>query len=85
DKGMGVLVNPNLHDYKLPTMLDIPQVQAGAADTVDPATHVGAKGIGEPPMIPTAAAIANAIYNATGARIRELPITPDKVLKALKG
>lgn len=85
DGGIGVLLNANLHDYKLPTMLDLPEIQAGAVDSVDPATHVGAKGVGEPPMIPTAAAIANAIYNATGVRIRDLPITPDKVLKALKG
>lgn len=85
DKATGLMVNPNLHDYKLPTMLDVPEIQPLAADSVDPATNVGSKGVGEPPMIPTAPAVANAIYNATGVRVRELPITPDKLLKALKG
>ncbi|MBI4334650.1 MAG: molybdopterin-dependent oxidoreductase, partial [Chloroflexi bacterium] len=85
DKDTGLMVNPNLHDYKLPTMLDVPEMQALAADSLDPATNVGSKGVGEPPMIPTAPAVANAIHNATGVRVRELPITPDKLLKALKG
>jgi xanthine dehydrogenase YagR molybdenum-binding subunit len=84
DKGTGIMLNPNFHNYKIPTILDIPQVVPGVAEGVDPANNIGAKGIGEPPMIPTAPAIANAIYNAIGVRIKELPITPDKILKALK-
>ena len=48
-------------------------------------SDVGSKGLGEPPIIPTAGAIANAVYNAIGIRIKDLPITPDKVLNALYG
>lgn len=84
DKGTGIMLTPNLHAYKLPTMLDIPEVVPGVAEGSDPANNIGAKGIGEPPKIPTAPAIANAIYNAIGVRLKELPITPDKVLRALK-
>ncbi|MBI4243918.1 MAG: xanthine dehydrogenase family protein molybdopterin-binding subunit, partial [Planctomycetes bacterium] len=49
----------------------------------DPEGPFGAKGIGEPPIVPTAAAVANAIYNATGIRMFELPMTPERVLKAI--
>lgn len=84
DKGTGIMLNPNLHAYKLPTILDIPEVVAGVAEGADPANNIGAKGVGEPPVIPTAPAIANAIYNAIGVRLKELPITPDKVLKSLR-
>jgi xanthine dehydrogenase YagR molybdenum-binding subunit len=84
DKGTGIMLTPNLHAYKLPTILDMPEIVPGAAEGSDPANNIGAKGIGEPPKIPTAPAIANAIYNAIGVRIKELPITPDKVLRILK-
>ena len=53
-------------------------------ETNDPEGPFGAKGMGEASLLPTSAAIANAIYDAVGVRIRELPITPDKVIKALK-
>ena len=78
DDQTGVMINPNLEDYKVPGTMEIPEIVSIAYDTDRKIT-----GIGEPPTIPTAAAIANAVYNAIGIRIRELPITPDKVLNAL--
>ena len=63
---------------------EIPEVDFAFIETMDPEGPAGAKGIGEAPAICTAAAIANAFYNATGVRIYELPFTPEKVLRALK-
>ncbi len=85
DRNTGKSVNPNLEDYKIPTALDIPDIDSnwvGPADHI--ATNIGAKGAGEPPIIPPAAAIANAIANAIGVRIYDLPITPAKILDALR-
>ncbi|HEX9990254.1 MAG TPA: xanthine dehydrogenase family protein molybdopterin-binding subunit [Chloroflexia bacterium] len=80
----GVVLNPNLQDYKVPTLADTPQMTACGIDIPDTAAnHVGSKGAGEPPIIPTAAAIANAIFNAVGVRVRELPITRRRMLEAL--
>lgn len=78
DDQTGKMINPNLEDYKVPGTMEIPEIVSIAYDTDRKIT-----GIGEPPTIPTAGAIANAVYNAIGVRIRELPITPDKVLNAL--
>ena len=66
------------------TTLDLPEIKPILVETNDPACPFGAKGIGEIVLVPTAAAIANAIYDAVGIRIRELPITPEKVLQALR-
>jgi xanthine dehydrogenase YagR molybdenum-binding subunit len=79
DDQTGRMLNPNFEDYKLPHTQEIPEIDCVLYD--NPIGKV--TGIGEPPVIPTAAAIANAVFNATGARITELPITPDKVLAAL--
>lgn len=85
DHASGVQLNANLADYKLPTIADIPPIDVLRIDIPDlVANPTGAKGAGEPPIIPTAAAIANAVADALGARIDELPITPEKVLDALK-
>ncbi|MDH5406836.1 MAG: molybdopterin-dependent oxidoreductase, partial [Candidatus Aminicenantes bacterium] len=85
DSATGNLVNPNMRDYKIATSLDIPEVDTLFVDMVDPMINIlGAKGLGEPPRIPIAAAIANAVYNAIGVHIREIPMTPEKVLQALK-
>jgi len=85
DDSTGNLVNPNLRDYKIATSLDIPEIVPLFADLVDPRiNNLGSKGLGEPPRIPIAAAVANAVYNAIGVHIRETPMTPDKVLQALK-
>jgi len=80
----GILKNGNFLDYKMPTARDVPPVQAVIVETDEQAGPFGAKGIGEPGLVPTAPAIANAIYDAVGVRIKDLPITPEKVLKALK-
>jgi CO/xanthine dehydrogenase Mo-binding subunit len=82
----GRLMNPRLLDYKLPSILDVPKVKPVLIEepiTAGP-TPYGAKGVGEPPIVPTAAAVANAIYDAVGVRVYSLPLTAEKVLKALK-
>ena len=79
------MVNPNLRDYKIATSMDIPEIVPLFVDIVDPRiNNLGTKGLGEPPRIPASAVIANAVYNAIGVHIREIPMTPDRVLQALK-
>lgn len=81
DDRFGRLINGNFADYHVPVNADIPQIEAIFIDKPDPIINpIGTKGIGEISLIGVAAAIANAIYNATGKRIRELPITPDKLI-----
>ncbi len=84
DHRYGRLMNANLGDYHVPVNADIPQINAlfvNKADTnINP---IGAKGMGEIALIGMAGAVANAVYNATGIRVRDLPITPDKMLGAL--
>lgn len=84
DKKTGRPLNPSLLDYKVPTAPDIPTLEAITVETIDPAIPLGTKGAGELAMVSPAPAIANAIYNAIGIRFKELPITPAKVLRALK-
>ncbi len=85
DDTTGTLVNPNWRDYKIATSMDIPEIIPIFVDIDDPHINIlGTKGLGEPPRIPIAAAIGNAVYNAIGVHIREIPMTPDKVLEALK-
>ncbi len=75
--------NPYLLDYKLPTMADIPEVHVDFVDAPSPnAGPKGLKGIAEPPCVPTPGAIANAIARATGTRVHELPMTPERVWRA---
>jgi xanthine dehydrogenase YagR molybdenum-binding subunit len=83
DPNLGVMVNPDFLNYKIAGPKDCPEIQAIAFDVASGFNNVGMMGLGEPPTIPTAAAIANAVANAIGARVRSLPITPDKVLAAL--
>ncbi len=78
DPQTGRMLNANLEDYKVPGTFEIPEIKSIVFDT-----HRKVTGVGEPPCIPTLGAIANAVYNAIGVRIRELPITPDKILTAL--
>ena len=80
----GRLMNANFLDYKMLTAKDVPPVEAVIVETDEKDGPFGAKGIGEPGLVPTAPAIANAIYDAVGVRIKDLPITPEKILKALK-
>ena len=80
----GKVMNSNFLDYKILTAKDVPNIEPIVIETNDPQGPFGAKGIGEPGLVPTAPAIANAIYDAVGVRITELPITPERVLAALK-
>jgi CO/xanthine dehydrogenase Mo-binding subunit len=80
----GQIMNPNFRDYKILTAKDAIEIETPVIETVDRDGPYGAKGIGEPGCVPTAPAIANAIYDAVGVRITDLPITPEKVLAALK-
>lgn len=79
----GYVMNPTFHDYKLPTASDIPEIHFYPIETEDPQGPYGAKGVGEAPLIPTAAAIANAVSDAIGVRINRLPLTPERVLAAI--
>ncbi|MFQ6070840.1 MAG: xanthine dehydrogenase family protein molybdopterin-binding subunit [Candidatus Aminicenantales bacterium] len=81
----GKIQNPDFRDYKIPTIreIDFP-IDVEFIETDDSFGPFGAKGVAEPGLVPTAPAIANAIYDAIGVRIRTLPITPEKILAALK-
>ncbi|EFK09374.1 putative 4-hydroxybenzoyl-CoA reductase, alpha subunit [delta proteobacterium NaphS2] len=79
----GQLMNPSLLDFKIPTAMECPPTTLLEVGTPDPIGPYGAKEIGEGLLITTVPAICNAIYNAVGVRITELPITPEKILKAL--
>ncbi|MBI3078383.1 MAG: xanthine dehydrogenase family protein molybdopterin-binding subunit [Deltaproteobacteria bacterium] len=81
----GKVLNPNFADYRLPTAMEQPEVIPILVETPHRDGPFGAKGVGEVTLGPTSAAIANALYDAIGVRIRDLPITPEKVLQALRG
>ncbi len=86
DEFTGKMLNANLYDYKMPAIYNVPEIEVIIVSEGDAKiSNTGVKGIGEPAMIPTPAAIANAVYNAIGVRLKSLPITPDKVLMALQG
>jgi CO/xanthine dehydrogenase Mo-binding subunit len=86
DPTTGTVVNANLEDYKLPTHADCPEIVIEFIDKPDPhASTLGLKGLGEPPIVPTAPAIANAVYHATGVRVRTSPITRHRFLEARAG
>jgi 4-hydroxybenzoyl-CoA reductase subunit alpha len=80
----GKILNPSIADYKLIRSLDMPETKILEIDTYEPEGPFGAKEAGEGLTNPTAGAIGNAVYNAVGVRINNLPITPEKVLRALK-
>ena len=80
----GRIANPSFLEYKLPTACDMVLPKVILIESNEPNGPFGAKGVAEPGLVPTAPAIANAIYHATGVRITSLPITPDKVLTALE-
>jgi xanthine dehydrogenase molybdenum-binding subunit len=79
----GIVLNPNFQDYRVFYINDVSPLKSILIESIDPAGPYGAKGLGEMGMVPTAAAIANAIYDAVGVRIKDLPITPEKILMAL--
>lgn len=84
DKKTGGMLNADFENYRIPGALEIPEIDVVAFDVANGGNVVGAAGLGEPPVIPTAAAVANAIANASGVRVRELPMTPDRVLAAIE-
>jgi xanthine dehydrogenase molybdenum-binding subunit len=81
----GVIRNPNFRDYKLITAPEIPEIDVTFIESLDGEGPQGAKGVGESPAICIAAAVGNAIYNATGVRLTALPFTPEHVYRALHG
>jgi xanthine dehydrogenase YagR molybdenum-binding subunit len=83
DRQTGMMVNPNLEYYKILGPRDTPEIDITLIEQYQGRNSTDAGGIGEPATIPTTAAVANAFYNATGARMRELPMTPGRVLAAL--
>ncbi|WP_294256007.1 xanthine dehydrogenase family protein molybdopterin-binding subunit [uncultured Sphingomonas sp.] len=80
DERKGRIMNPSLAEYHVPVHLDVPEIDVIWTDIPDPHTPMGAHGVGEIGITGVAAAVANAIYNATGRRVRDLPITLDKLL-----
>jgi CO/xanthine dehydrogenase Mo-binding subunit len=78
----GQMMNSSLLDYRMPTSLDLPMIDTVIVEVANPGHPYGARGVGEVPIVPPMAAIANAIYDAIGVRLTELPMSPGKVLEA---
>jgi CO/xanthine dehydrogenase Mo-binding subunit len=79
----GIVRNPGLTDYKMPTAMDAPNIRSIIIESPSKVGPYGAKGVGEPPVITPPAAIANAIAAAVSARVQTLPITAEKIVKTL--
>lgn len=85
DERFGLVLSDNLESYRVPTVADVPEIHAEMIDMPDPrANNLGAKGVGEPPIIPTPAAIANAVADALGVRPPELPMSSARILDLLE-
>lgn len=84
DPDTGMPLTLNLDSFKIPNLIDTPPIDIILVEEPDPIGPYGAKALGEPPLVPGAAAIANAVNDAIGVRIRELPISAEKVLRALR-
>jgi CO/xanthine dehydrogenase Mo-binding subunit len=85
DPETGGVLTPTLDSYRMPTIADVPEIVCEFVDMPDEhLTNLGSKGLGEPPIVPLAAAVANAIRDATGADVHELPITREEMLRALE-
>jgi CO/xanthine dehydrogenase Mo-binding subunit len=80
----GVMQNATLLDYRMPTATDVPFVDTLLVEVSFDASPFGIRGVGEPPIVPSLAAIANAIHSATGVRLKELPMTPEAILSSIK-
>jgi 4-hydroxybenzoyl-CoA reductase subunit alpha len=80
----GEIVNPNLHEYLVMTIRDAPDIMSGIVDSYEPEGPFGAKEVGEGSTLPVMGAVAHAIAQATGVWVTDLPITPEKILRALK-
>ncbi len=81
----GRMLNPSLLDYRIPTLGEVPPIEFVPIEGAQGAGPFGAKGLGEPPIIGVPAAVANAVADATGTRVFELPLTPERVTRALMG
>ena len=79
----GKVLNASLLDYRMPTSLDLPMIDPVVIEVPNPGHPFGVRGVGESPLVPPLAAVANAVYNATGTRMRDLPLSPGSILKAL--
>ena len=80
----GVMMNSSFLDYRMPTSLDVPMIETVMVEVPNPRHPFGLRGVGEAPIIPPLAAIANAVSNAIGVRINQLPISPAVVLEAIE-
>jgi CO/xanthine dehydrogenase Mo-binding subunit len=80
----GVIKNPEMSTYLVPTSMDVPEIYPIIIEELEASGPYGAKGVGEPALVPTAAAIANAVSDALGVRIYDLPMTPERVVDAIK-
>jgi CO/xanthine dehydrogenase Mo-binding subunit len=80
----GRIRNPRFSEYFIPTVLDMPEVTSLVVEDEEPTGPFGAKGVGEPALLPTAPAILNAIAAATGVRVKEIPVTSEKLWRLLK-
>jgi len=81
--GKGQMMNPTFLDYRMPTSLDLPMIDTVIVEVANPGHPYGVRGVGEVPIVPPMAAIANAVHRATGVRMSSLPMSPGKVLEAL--
>jgi CO/xanthine dehydrogenase Mo-binding subunit len=79
----GVMTNASFLDYRMPTCLDLPMIDTVLVEVANPGHPYGVRGVGEVPIVPPPGAIANAIYHATGVRLRQLPMSPPRVVKAI--
>ena len=79
----GRMLNPTMLDYRMPTALDVPMIDTVIIEVPNPSHPFGVRGVGEPPIVPPPPAIANAIKNATGVRMTELPMSPPRVFEAI--
>ena len=79
----GILRNSALLDYRMPTCLDLPMIEALIVEVANPSHPLGVRGVGEVSIVPPVAAVANAIYRAVGVRMTETPMSPPKLLKAM--
>ena len=84
DGHIGTTVNASFLEHKSPTILEYPPVEVIFVEVVDPVSPFGAKALGEPPSIGVAPAVVNAIHDAIGIRIHDLPVTPDRILNAIQ-
>ena len=85
DAGTGRVLSDDFDTYKIATTLDMPELESVLVEKPDPTGPFGAKGLAEPGCVNQAGSVANAIYDAVGIRIWDLPMKPEKILKALKG